>query len=105
MFVNSKGSQFLKSMLYKLVEEMGKAKKKLNFGWGREPGLLNGYDKGRSWRAFCEQRAAELEAQFNQRIEYQRVLAEYDDSMVYRFKDRAITDFAKEVIDILKEKQ
>ncbi len=89
----------------KIVEKMGKAAKKLTFHWGKEGEPLNGLGKGQAWRAFCEQRAAELETAFNQRTEYQRVLAEYDDSMVYRDKDVDVTTFAKNVIDILKEKK
>ncbi len=88
----------------KIVEKMDKARKELNFRWGKEPGLLNGLGKGRAWRAFCKQRTTELETAFTQQIEYQRVLAEYDDSMVYRSKDIDVTSFAKKVVDILKDK-
>ncbi len=88
----------------KIVDKMGKAAKELDFRWGKEPEFLNGLGKGRARRAFCKQRATELETAFTQQNEYQRVLAEYDDSMVYRDKDIDVTAFAKKVIDILKEK-
>jgi len=88
----------------KIVERMDEAAKELKFRWGeKQPGVLTG--KGRAARRkFCASRARELETAFTEQIEYQRVLEEYDDSMVYRDKDIDVTAFAKKVVDILKEK-
>ena len=88
----------------KIVERMDEATKELKFRWGeKQPGVLAG--KGKAARKeFCATRARELETAFTEQIEYQRVLAEYDDSMVYRDEDVDVTTFAKNVVDILKEK-
>jgi len=89
----------------KVVEQMDKTATELNFKWGeQQPRVLRGRDKGAEWQDFCRNRAMELEMAITQQTEYQRVLAEYDDSMVYSDKNIDVTTFAKKVIDILKEK-
>ncbi|HUT29192.1 MAG TPA: hypothetical protein VMX13_05305 [Sedimentisphaerales bacterium] len=88
----------------KVVERMDEAAKELEFQWGeKQPGVLTGMGKG-ARRKFCATRARELETAFTEQIEYRTVLAEYDDSMVYRDKDIDVTAFAKKVVDILKAK-